>query len=63
MEAPASLKIDLSQLFGAPDAMDVAARERDEQLLLAGRQAVGLGAGMPKRQEGQPGAPRDAWTA
>ena len=40
------LKIDLSKLFGAPeegaDAIEVAARERDEQLLLAGRQAVGV---------------------
>ncbi len=39
-------KIDLSKLFGAPedgaDAIEVAARERDEQLILAGRQAVGL---------------------
>lgn len=39
-------KIDLSLLFGAPDktsdAIAVAARERDEQLLLAGRDAVGL---------------------
>ena len=39
------LKIDLSKLFGAPeteeDAADVAARERDEQLILAGREAVG----------------------
>ena len=39
------LKIDLSKLFGAPDtnedAAEVAARERDEQLILAGRQAVG----------------------
>ena len=39
------LKIDLSKLFGAPesdeDAIDVAARERDEQLILAGREAVG----------------------
>ena len=31
------LKIDLSLLFGAPDAQEVAARERDEQLMLAGR--------------------------
>lgn len=41
-----SMKIDLSKLFGAPetneDAAIVAARERDEQLLLAGRAAVGL---------------------
>lgn len=40
------MKIDLSKLFGAPetdeDATVVAARERDEQLILAGRQAVGV---------------------
>ncbi|MFO0944182.1 MAG: ferredoxin family protein [Pirellulales bacterium] len=39
-----SMKIDLSKLFGAPetneDAAAVAARERDEQLILAGRAAV-----------------------
>ena len=34
------LKIDLSLLFGAPDAQEVAARERDEQLMLAGRAPV-----------------------
>ena len=38
------LKIDLSKLFGAPDAgksaVEMAALERDEQLLIAGRQAV-----------------------
>ena len=56
-EAAGSVKIDLSQLFGAPDpgapgadsAFAVAARERDEQLLLAGRDAVGLEVGIPKR--------------
>ncbi len=37
----AGLKIDLSQLFGAPTAQEIAARERDEQLMLAGRQPVG----------------------
>jgi NAD-dependent dihydropyrimidine dehydrogenase PreA subunit len=41
-----SFKIDLSKLFGAPetneDAADVAARERDEHLILAGRAAVGV---------------------
>jgi NAD-dependent dihydropyrimidine dehydrogenase PreA subunit len=40
-----SMKIDLSRLFGAPDAdrdaVDVAVRERDEQLLLAGQKPVG----------------------
>ena len=49
-----ALKIDLSKLFGAPeageDAIAIAARERDEQLMLAGREAVGTSVGMPKRQ-------------
>lgn len=53
------VKIDLSQLFGAPDpgapgaekAVEVAARERDEQLLLAGRDAVGMDIGIPKRHQ------------
>ena len=53
-DAAASLKIDLSQLFGAPtddkSAIDVAAAERDEQLKLAGREAVGLSVGIAKRQ-------------
>ncbi len=35
------LKIDLSQLFGGPSSADVASRERDEQLVAAGRDAVG----------------------
>ena len=44
-----SLKIDLSKLFGGDageSAEEAASRERDEQLVLAGREAVG----MPKRQ-------------
>jgi NAD-dependent dihydropyrimidine dehydrogenase PreA subunit len=48
------LKIDLSKLFGGDTgetAEQAAARERDEQLLLAGRQAVGMSVGMPRRQE------------
>ncbi|MCH2115189.1 MAG: ferredoxin family protein [Pirellulales bacterium] len=56
-EVAGNLKIDLSQLFGAPDpgtpgaasAVEVAARERDEQLLLAGRETVGMEVGIPKR--------------
>ncbi|QDT00444.1 ATP-binding protein [Adhaeretor mobilis] len=52
------MKIDLSQLFGAPDpgapgaekAHEVAARERDEQLMAVGRDAVGMAVGLPKRQ-------------
>ena len=59
----ASLKIDLSQLFGAPDegksAIELAAMERDEQLVQAGRQAVGMEWGIPKRRAGQADAPRD----
>jgi hypothetical protein len=47
-------KIDLSALFGAPDpgapgaekALDVAVRERDEQLLLVGREVVGEAVGV-----------------
>ena len=62
-EVGASLKIDLSQLFGAPDqsksAIEVAALERDEQLLAAGRDAVGMSVGIPKRQPDQPDQPKD----
>lgn len=57
------LKIDLSKLFGAPDgsesAEEIAARERDEQLVLAGRQAVGAPQPLPKRQAANTPAPRD----
>ena len=53
-ESAASMKIDLSQLFGAPQenksAIEVASLERDEQLLMAGRDAVGLSVGIAKRQ-------------
>ncbi len=35
------MKIDLSQLFGKPNDAETAARERDEHLRLAGREAVG----------------------
>jgi hypothetical protein len=59
----ASLKIDLSRLFGAPDAsadpFQVAARERDEQLLLAGRPAVGTAVGRPPRRERPVAQPAD----
>lgn len=47
------MKIDLSKLFGAPedgeDAAAAAIRERDEQLVLAGRQAVGTSTGISDR--------------
>ena len=56
-------KIDLSQLFGAPakgeDAIEVAARERDEQLLLAGRDTVGIDDQLKKRQAARQQAPKD----
>ena len=52
--AGGGMKIDLSQLFGKPQeddkSIDTAVRERDEQLLLAGREAVGTEVGVPKRQ-------------
>jgi NAD-dependent dihydropyrimidine dehydrogenase PreA subunit len=58
-----SLKIDLSKLFGAPSegksAVEIAALERDEQLMMVGRQPVGLSVGIPKRQEGKAVAPKD----
>jgi len=48
------MKIDLSQLFGKPaeddKSIDTAVRERDEQLMLAGRDRVGDAVGVPKRQ-------------
>lgn len=54
-DTASSLKIDLSQLFGAPEqgksASEIAAIERDEQLVLAGRQAVGM-KGLEKRHSG-----------
>ena len=62
------LKIDLSLLFGAPDAQDTAARERDEQLMLAGRAPVEITndddlefveISMQRRQTATPGQARD----
>jgi NAD-dependent dihydropyrimidine dehydrogenase PreA subunit len=62
-EAAESLKIDLSQLFGAPaevkSAEELAALERDEQLIAAGREAVGMSVGMPRRQENRDEATKD----
>lgn len=56
-------KIDLSQLFGAPakgeDPIEVAARERDEQLLLAGRDTVGIDDQLKKRQSDLKRGPKD----
>ena len=62
-DAVAGLKIDLSQLFGAPadgkSAEEIAALERDEQLIAAGRDAVGMSVGMPRRQEKATTGPKD----
>jgi NAD-dependent dihydropyrimidine dehydrogenase PreA subunit len=59
-DAAASLKIDLSQLFGAPadgkSAEEIAALERDEQLIAAGREAVGVA---PRRSESREKTERD----
>jgi NAD-dependent dihydropyrimidine dehydrogenase PreA subunit len=56
-------KIDLSLLFGAPDKgedpIETAARERDEQLLLAGREAVGIDDRLRKRQADRVATPKD----
>lgn len=56
-ELGSSLKIDLSQLFGAPEdgksAEELAALERDEQLVMAGRDAVGM-QGLEKRRNSSP---------
>ncbi len=58
------LKIDLSKLFGAPDdgedAAAAAIRERDEQLLLAGRQAVGTSTGISERLMNPIGRPHES---
>src|ERR1041385_7147480 len=45
-----AFKIDLSKLFGAPDALEQAVLERDVELVAVGRDAVGMAVGLPKRQ-------------
>lgn len=59
-EGSASMKIDLSALFGAPadgkTADEIAAMERDEQLLAVGRDAVGV---TPRRQDTKAATERD----
>lgn len=52
-------KIDLSKLFGAPSALEMAVLERDTELVADGRDAVGVSVGLPKRQAGTESAPRD----
>ncbi|MEX0701906.1 MAG: ferredoxin family protein [Planctomycetales bacterium] len=57
----AGLKIDLSKLFGAPEksALELAAAERDVELVRDGREAVGMTVGIPKRQHEKPARERD----
>jgi NAD-dependent dihydropyrimidine dehydrogenase PreA subunit len=57
--AVSGLKIDLSKLFGGSDAINIAAQERDRELVNDGRQAVGLSVGIPKRQENKASEPKD----
>ncbi len=63
VEGDEGFKIDLSQLFGAPakdeDPIAMAARERDEQLLLAGRETVGIDDKLRKRQAERVAGPKD----
>jgi len=58
-EGPGGLKIDLSKLFGAPSAIELAAIERDIELVKDGRDAVGLSVGIPRRQAGKAPAEKD----
>lgn len=58
-EGPAGMKIDLSKLFGAPNAIELAAQERDVELVRDGRAAVGLSVGIPKRQTGKEPSQKD----
>jgi len=53
---PGDLKLDLSQLFGAPTALELAAKERDAELVKDGRKALGP----PKRQPCCDLRPKDA---
>ncbi len=64
VEGTEGFKIDLSLLFGAPaggnDPIAVAARERDEQLLLTGQSAVGIDSNLRKRQTELAAGPKDS---
>ncbi|HEY8459251.1 MAG TPA: ferredoxin family protein [Blastocatellia bacterium] len=58
-DGPSGLKIDLSKLFGAPSAIELAAMERDIELVKDGRAAVGLSVGIPRRQANRAVAEKD----
>ncbi len=57
--AISGLKIDLTKLFGGGDAINIAAQERDRELIRDGREAVGLTVGIPKRQADKAQGPKD----
>lgn len=57
--AVSGLKIDLTRLFGGGDAISMAAKERDAELVKDGRDAVGLSVGIAKRQEKKEQGPKD----
>lgn len=57
--AAEDFKIDLSKLFGAPTALEMAVMERDTELVADGREAVGAAVGLPKRQSNTAEKPRD----
>jgi len=63
MLEPGGLKLDLSTLFGAAEVLlkerDVAARERDEHLLLAGQRPAGAAAPVPAPDSSETAEPRD----
>lgn len=58
-ESAGGFKIDLSRLFGAPDALEQAVLERDVELVAVGRDAVGMNVGIPKRQTQDAPRPKD----
>lgn len=60
VSAVSDFKIDLSKLFGAPTALELAVMERDTELVADGRTAVGMSVGVPKRQADAPQKPKDA---
>src|SRR5262245_25547929 len=57
--AVSGLKIDLTKLFGGGDALQIAAEERDRELVKDGRAAVGMTVGIPKRQADKAPGPKD----
>jgi len=63
MREPGGLKLDLSTLFGAAESLlnerNIAARERDEHLLLAGQRPAGPAAPATAPDSGETAEPRD----